>query len=566
MSSRLFLCMLVLVAAISSDAEAREQVWGRSLSCPRGEMVRIGNSNAYACMATYDASNDYGSLHEILIDPERTSSVNPSLGPDLAAAIQACLDPSSVLNLDVDLGISPGCLIKAAAGTYTDDAASMLNHQAIDTSQRAAMVLDLSGVELYLDIPSFTETGRTVAAGASQLGTCSFSAFGDWYQVDDAESQFYLGAGGGTEIVGAFCNGNTWVAGWTPLQFGGPASATSGNWTVYMPSLVGDTDNTNSKAVGQRYVSFSADAGANGSDYADGGFKQFTLVGGAARLSNDLYQIGLDIGGSVGGSGSTNGVANSAETRAEGVTVIGFDADFISDTGCGIWVRNSANVALIATHTEHGGRTCIGENQANEERPDGVSLVSPHVEGSNDGPSLIVYSGVTSCVGCEIAGDKDGADAGDILQLGGSATTRTIFTSHGARWESDDDNEGQIIIAGDNVQWNQVGGQFVLADGHTGGTSMITTSGSPTGLYVRLTGYDEAGSGNVLHDLTESSSICIQEVEGDCIADTLNVGSPGTSACLIMRDNDNGANTACEVLNGAWQCEIDTDGICGNAT
>lgn len=36
--------------------------------------------------------------------------------------------------------------------------------------------------------------------------------------------------------------------------------------------------------------------------------------------------------------------------------------------------------------------------------------------------------------------------------------------------------------------------------------------------------------------------------------------------CLIMRDSDDGGATACSVLDGSMSCEVDTNGVCGDAT
>lgn len=42
-------------------------------------------------------------------------------------------------------------------------------------------------------------------------------------------------------------------------------------------------------------------------------------------------------------------------------------------------------------------------------------------------------------------------------------------------------------------------------------------------------------------------------------------GTSGAS-CLILRDSDDGGDSACEVLNGTFSCETDTNGVCGDAT
>lgn len=41
-------------------------------------------------------------------------------------------------------------------------------------------------------------------------------------------------------------------------------------------------------------------------------------------------------------------------------------------------------------------------------------------------------------------------------------------------------------------------------------------------------------------------------------------GTGGT--CFILRDSDDAGDSACEVLNGTFSCEVDTNGVCGDAT
>lgn len=43
-------------------------------------------------------------------------------------------------------------------------------------------------------------------------------------------------------------------------------------------------------------------------------------------------------------------------------------------------------------------------------------------------------------------------------------------------------------------------------------------------------------------------------------------GESGTAGCFIVRDSDDAGDTACDALNGSLTCEVDTNGICGDAT
>lgn len=47
---------------------------------------------------------------------------------------------------------------------------------------------------------------------------------------------------------------------------------------------------------------------------------------------------------------------------------------------------------------------------------------------------------------------------------------------------------------------------------------------------------------------------------------TLSVGAGDGATCLIFRDSDDAGDSACEVLDGTFSCETDTNGVCGDAT
>jgi hypothetical protein len=66
-------------------------------------------------------------------------------------------------------------------------------------------------------------------------------------------------------------------------------------------------------------------------------------------------------------------------------------------------------------------------------------------------------------------------------------------------------------------------------------------------------------------DLT-NSGVLIDGSNNVTVPGSLTTGNAGDPSCLILRDSDDAGDTACEVLNGAFDCEIDTNGVCGDAT
>lgn len=83
-------------------------------------------------------------------------------------------------------------------------------------------------------------------------------------------------------------------------------------------------------------------------------------------------------------------------------------------------------------------------------------------------------------------------------------------------------------------------------------TEVFIGTGAGTGNYA-------AFSGDVT--LANDGTTAVIGVTGG----TLTCGTSGTPCCFIMRDSDDGGDSACEVLNGTFTCETDTNGICGDA-
>ncbi len=64
----------------------------------------------------------------------------------------------------------------------------------------------------------------------------------------------------------------------------------------------------------------------------------------------------------------------------------------------------------------------------------------------------------------------------------------------------------------------------------------------------------------------QDSGVTVDDSNNVTIPGTITSGGTEVPTCIIMRDSDDAGDTACEVLNGAWDCEVDTNGTCGDAT
>lgn len=64
----------------------------------------------------------------------------------------------------------------------------------------------------------------------------------------------------------------------------------------------------------------------------------------------------------------------------------------------------------------------------------------------------------------------------------------------------------------------------------------------------------------------QGSGVTIDDSDNLTVPGTLSTGGSGNPTCIVMRDSDDGGDSACEVLNGTFSCETDTNGTCGDAT
>ena len=63
----------------------------------------------------------------------------------------------------------------------------------------------------------------------------------------------------------------------------------------------------------------------------------------------------------------------------------------------------------------------------------------------------------------------------------------------------------------------------------------------------------------------QNSGVTIDDSNNLTVPGDVTGGTSG-AFCLIIRDSDDAGNSACEVLNGTWSCETDTNDTCGDAT
>lgn len=63
----------------------------------------------------------------------------------------------------------------------------------------------------------------------------------------------------------------------------------------------------------------------------------------------------------------------------------------------------------------------------------------------------------------------------------------------------------------------------------------------------------------------QNSGVTIDDSNNLTVPGDVTGGTSG-AFCLILRDSDDAGNSACEVLNGTFSCEVDTNNTCGDAT
>ena len=582
--------------------------------CATGSPIQIGSTDAYACMAAFNDSNDFGSLIEIRINPPRPGTADPEIGDDIEAAIEACVDPASALNLDGTSRI--GCIIRVAAGAYSEKNPRRFNVGEIATDYFGGIYIDLRGSTVYNDIPAPDDDTTTITPDTR--GTCEDAAFGRLVIVSDADDQWDATGGSGSTSTANFCDGENWVAGYAMWTLAGPAAGSLANVEIDMPSLILDDEAADDREIAQRLFVVSAVIGGT-APRNDGGIGQVRLRGGSARGSADRYGTVLDIGGPLGGEGGPQAAGSES---CEGITIDGFDADFVSDTGPAIWIRNCADVSLRASHTEHGGILRIGEDQTGETLPEGVSVISHHGGGCDTGPCFQLLSGQASVIGGRMQGDKDASDAGDIARIGGVSSVGVILTSEGTLWRSESANDGQIFL-GNIISWTQRGGAFLMADGNTtagvnpmivadsgadinrldiramhvnwfSGADLIDLSARTTGsdvsicfdhvndrvsagegcsvsqaeLTAKTLGTGQTDDRLVKTDGTDGdirdTGIIVDASDNMTVPGSITTGTSGAS-CLMFRDTDDAGYTECFWLNGVQSCTIDADGVCDGA-
>jgi len=64
----------------------------------------------------------------------------------------------------------------------------------------------------------------------------------------------------------------------------------------------------------------------------------------------------------------------------------------------------------------------------------------------------------------------------------------------------------------------------------------------------------------------QNSGVTIDDSNNLTVPGSITAGGTEVPTCLILRDSDDAGDSACEVLNGTFSCETDTNGVCGDAT
>lgn len=154
------------------------------------------------------------------------------------------------------------------------------------------------------------------------------------------------------------------------------------------------------------------------------------------------------------------------------------------------------------------------------------------------------------------AAEMADADHGDVAWSGGvasvqagTATTAGALASNGANCTA-----GSYPLGVDAS-----GAVESCTDATTEIDAVVATKSAATSTDNAVPKFDST-AGDV-----QNSGVLIDDSNNLTVPGSITSGTSGAS-CLILRDSDDGGDSACAVLNGTFSCETDTNGVCGDAT
>jgi hypothetical protein len=277
-----------------------------------------------------------------------------------------------------------------------------------------------------------------------------------WNSCDDV-------TGGTVELAhtAVQCIAGDWVPGYVAVEFGG-RNIGSGSARLSHFSVKGSiaTSSTTPRLIG---YSFNGHYGSGGA----GGLNDFHFdidqgAGNSAFVGQVIASVGSRYVQGINGNTST---ANFSGRVA---------CDYMQ-TGANCLRLGVAKDGLVEVDSRHGGSVRGGvPNAGTNRQPHNIVLLSPSIEGFNDGPGLYLQSGAYTILGGHLSGDVDagnsGVDRGLLAILGDTASTVSLTIS-GFAWLPDltsITNECSVYL--NDVWLTQEGGRVHVVNKRSGET------------------------------------------------------------------------------------------------
>ena len=138
-------------------------------------------------------------------------------------------------------------------------------------------------------------------------------------------------------------------------------------------------------------------------------------------------------------------------------------------------------------------------------------------------------------------------------------------------WDSDDDGVVEAALALSANGANCSAGSYALGvdasgaaesctDATTEIDAVVATKSAATSTDNAVPKFDST-AGDV-----QNSGVLIDDSNNLTVPGSITSGGTEVPTCIIMRDSDDGGDSACSVLNGTFSCETDTNGVCDDAT
>lgn len=320
----------------------------------------------------------------------------------------------------------------------------------------------------------------------------------------------------------------------------------------------------------------SGGAGVAASEIEITNFDDMTASGGRRvgiqmdGQGQTLSDFGIRIRSSAGGTGA--GSLSTSDVAIFGNGARGFTMQNVlalnaagSNTGTGIeltdsqkgqllniWVDDFENGLTLSNGTTgNSGLTLLGANLRSGVR--GLYIEGDSTLANNGCGSVAIHGGTI-----------EGNTTAGILWESDSQCSVSL---HGVHLEQD---------SGYNLHIDAAGAQVHMFGGRLGGSNsgdVYSTTAQTSGVGPDTFYAVRFRNGTSISGGRTAIAVDPDDASGTMTGLTIvtsgvptSFGESGTPACMILRDSDDGGNSACAVLNGTFSCEVDTNGVCGDAT